>query len=130
MEDAPAHNLSIVSTRPTGKWGGNMDFRRLTAGATLYLPVFNSGALFYAGDSHAWQGDGEVDGTALELSLTAVLQFIVHKGEGGAMRWPRAEDANYYYAMGLDVDLNLAMKNAVQETVDVIARKSGLPAED
>ena len=130
MAVAPPPGQSMVSSRPPGPWGGNMDFRQLTAGSTLYLPVYNTGALFYTGDSHALQGDGEVDGTALELSLTAVLQFIVHKGQGAGMRWPRAEDARFYYAMGMDVDLNLAMKNAVQETVDFIARRSGLSQED
>ena len=130
MAVAPPPGQSIVSSRPPGPWGGNMDFRHLTAGAPLYLPVYNTGALFYTGDSHALQGDGEVDGTALELSLTAVLQFIVHKGQGAGMRWPRAEDANFYYAMGMDVDLNLAMKNAVQETVDFIAKRAGLSSED
>jgi acetamidase/formamidase len=130
MAVAPPQGQSMVSSRPPAAWGGNMDFRQLTAGSTLYLPVFATGALFYTGDSHALQGDGEVDGTALELSLTAILQFVLHKGEGAAMHWPRAEDAKNYYAMGMDVDLNLAMKNAVQETVDFITRKSGLSPED
>lgn len=130
MAVAPPPGQSIVSSRPPAAWGGNMDFRQLTAGSTLYLPVFASGALFYAGDSHALQSDGEVDGTALELSLTAILQFIVHKGEGAAMRGPRAEDARNYYAMGMDVDLNLAMKNAVQETVDFVAKKAAMSPED
>jgi len=74
-----------------------MDFNKLTAGATLYLPVFHTGAQFFTGDSHAVQADGEVDGTAIEASLTATLQFIVHKGEGRPMKWPRAEDATHYY---------------------------------
>ena len=95
-------------------FGGNMDFRHLTAGATLYLPVFNAGALFYTGDGHAMQGDGEVDGTAIEISLTPTLQLIVHQGAGKNMKWPRAEDAAHYYAMGMDTDLDAALKNAVE----------------
>ena len=70
-----------------------MDFTVLTMGATLYLPVLHAGALFYTGDAHAVQGDGEINGTAIEASLTATLQFVVHKGAGKAMKWPRAEDA-------------------------------------
>ncbi len=127
---APPPALARVSTRPPGAFGGNLDFRHLTAGATLYLPVFNAGALFYTGDGHAMQGDGEVDGTAIEISLTPTLQLIVHPGAGKAMKWPRAEDATHYYAMGLDTDLDAALKNAVQETVDFLRQRGGLSAAD
>src|SRR5688500_1180196 len=88
---------TLPTTRPPGIYGGNMDFHKLTAGASLYLPVFQPGAMFYTGDAHAVQGDGEVNGTAIEASLTPVFQFIVHKGAGKGMKWPRAEDAQNYY---------------------------------
>ena len=97
---------ALANTRPPGIYGGNMDFNRLTVGASLYLPVHQRGALFYTGDSHAVQGDGEINGTAIEASLSAVLQFTVHKGAGKTMKWPRAEDAANYYVMGMDVDLD------------------------
>jgi acetamidase/formamidase len=118
-----------ISSRPPGAYGGNMDFKHLTQGATLYLPVFNKGALFYTGDSHALQGDGEVDGTALEASLTATLQFIVHKGGGKELSYPRAEDAENYYVLGMDKDLNLALKNAVLQAVQFL-RGKGMSARD
>jgi acetamidase/formamidase len=121
-EDAPA------STKPPGKWGGNLDFKQLVSGATLYLPVFNTGALFYTGDGHAAQGDGEVAGNAIEISLAPTLQFVLHKGAGKAMKWPRAEDAAHHYVMGLDNDLDLALKNAVQEAVDFLQREWHLTA--
>ncbi len=130
MGVAPPPNLSIVSSGPPGNWGGNLDLRILTVGSTLYLPVFNHGALFYTGDPHGVQADGEVDGGALEQSLTATLQFIVDKGAGHAMRWPRAEDASNYYALGLDLDLNAAMKGAVQEAVELLQEKGGLTAAE
>jgi acetamidase/formamidase len=127
---APPPALVRVSTKPPGAFGGNMDFKHLTAGATLYLPVFNAGALLYTGDGHAMQGDGEVDGSALEISLTPTLQLIVHKNAGNTMQWPRAEDAAHYYTMGMDTDLGVALKNAVQETVDFLQRHAGLSAAD
>jgi len=130
MAVAPPLSLSMVSSRPPGIYGGNMDFNRLTVGATLYLPVHARGAQFFTGDSHAVQADGEVNGTAIEASLTPVLQFIVHKGAGKTMKWPRAEDADYYYRMGLDVDLDEAMKQAVRETVDFLQAEKGLSAAD
>lgn len=127
---APPPDLVRVSTKPPGPFGGNMDFRHLIAGATLYLPVFNDGALLYTGDGHGMQGDGEVDGSALEISLTPTLQVIVHKGAGRTMKWPRAEDAAHYYPMGMDSDLGVALKHAVQEAVDFLQQSAGLSAAE
>jgi acetamidase/formamidase len=117
---APPPGEKRVSTKPPGPFGGNIDFRHLTAGSTLYLPVFNDGALFYTGDGHACQGDGEVDGTAIEISLTPTMQLIVHPGAGNAMKWPRAEDADHYYAMGMDADLDRALAEAVREATEFL----------
>ena len=123
MAVAPSRESWMISSRPPSHWGGNMDFNKLTAGATLFLPVFHDGAQFFTGDSHAAQGDGEVNGTAIEASLTGTLQFIVHKGAGKSMSWPRAEDAAHYYAMGIDVDLNVAMREATRQTVDFLRER-------
>jgi acetamidase/formamidase len=120
----------LPNTRPPGAYGGNMDFNRLTTGASLFLPVYHAGGLFYTGDSHAVQGDGEVNGTAIEASLTPVLQFFVHKGAARSMKWPRAEDANNYYITGMDRDLDTALKEAVQETVTWLQRERGLSVAD
>jgi acetamidase/formamidase len=66
-------------TRPPGPFGGNLDVRQLTAGSTLYLPVFVPGALFSCGDGHAAQGDGEVCINGIECPLDATLRFHLHK---------------------------------------------------
>ncbi len=66
-------------TRPPGIFGGNMDVRELSAGATLYLPVLNPGALFSAGDAHAAQGDGEVCINGIECPASVTLRFHLHK---------------------------------------------------
>jgi acetamidase/formamidase len=122
---APPPADKRVSTKPPGAFGGNIDFKHLVAGSTLYLPVFNEGALFYTGDGHACQGDGEVDGTAIEISLTPTVQLIVHPGEGAKMKWPRAEDADHHYSMGMATTLDEALKEAVREMV-VFLRTAGL----
>ena len=126
MAVAPPPETPRVNTRPPGAYGGNMDFKHLVAGATLYLPVFNDGALFYTGDGHGVQGDGEVDGTAIEISLTPTLQFFLHEGVGKAMKWPRAEDAAHHYVMGMATDLGAALRNAVTETARFLAQRAGL----
>jgi acetamidase/formamidase len=66
-------------TRPPGAFGGNMDVRELSAGARIYLPVFNTGALFSCGDGHAAQGDGEVCINGIECPLDVTLRFHLHK---------------------------------------------------
>jgi len=114
----------LQTSGPPGPYGGNMDFRDLKAGSTLYLPVFHSGALFYVGDPHGTQGDGEVSGNAIEQSLTGVLRFTVLKGK--TISGPRAEDAGHYFLMGIDLDLDRAMRKAVVETVDFLVKEKGL----
>jgi acetamidase/formamidase len=111
------------SSNPPGPFGGNMDCKYLSAGSTLYLPVFQKGALFYTGDSHAAQGDGEVTVNAIETANTCTLQFIVHKGK--KLKMPRAETPTHYLTMGMDPDLNKAMHQAILETIDFLKEKEG-----
>jgi len=80
MGVAPAEP-GAFKTRPPGAFGGNMDVRDLATGATLYLPVFNRGALFSCGDAHAAQGDGEVCINGIECPADATLRFELHKAQ-------------------------------------------------
>ena len=114
----------VQGSRPPGPFGGNMDVKDLTAGTTLYLPVFHPGARFYVGDPHSAQGDGEVSGTAIEQSLTGVFRFTVHKDETIAA--PRAETDTHYIMMGIDLDLDRALRKAVREVIDFLVEKEGL----
>ena len=72
---APRPRQAPPGTGDSGRWGGNMDFNEAIEGATVYLPVRNPGALLYLGDGHAAQGDGELNGNALETSLD--VEFTV-----------------------------------------------------
>jgi acetamidase/formamidase len=90
--------------------------------------VFNQGAQFFTGDGHAAQGDGEVDGGAIEISLKPTLQFIVHKSR--KLRQPRVETLTDYLTTGLDVDLNVAARIALQEAVDFLQQEKKMSAAD
>ena len=114
----------VQGSRPPGAFGGNLDVKDLTAGTTVYLPVFHPGALFYAGDPHGAQGDGEVSGTAIEQSLTGVFEFVVHKGE--TIPAPRAETATHYLIMGIDLDLDRAAREATRLVVEFLVEEKGL----
>jgi acetamidase/formamidase len=112
---------------PPGTFGGNLDCKELVAGTSLFLPVYHPGGLFYTGDSHAAQGDGEVTVSAVETANTAVLKFILHKGM--KLTAPRAENATHYMAFGLDEDLDKAMQMAIRETNKFLLDLKGLEFE-
>ncbi len=86
---APPDGQTIATTT-SGQYGGNMDYPGFTAGATVYLPVFVQGALFFIGDGHAAQGDGEIVGTGIETSFD--VQFTVRILKGKTIAWPRGAD--------------------------------------
>jgi len=118
----------VQPTRPPGPFGGNLDFKDLTTGATLFLPVFQRGAQFYVGDPHSVQGDGEVNGTAVEHSLSGTFRLVLHKKRPLAV--PRAETATHYVVMGIDIDLDRAIRLAVQEAVDFLVKEKGMTSAD
>lgn len=120
----PAQDGSNRRSGPPGVFGGNLDCKELVAGTTLYLPVYHPGALFYTGDSHAAQGDGEVTVNAIETANTAAFQFILHKDR--TLLAPRAETPTHYIAFGLHRDLDDAMTMAIHETNAYLADLRGL----
>lgn len=91
-----------------GRFGGNMDAADVREGTTVYLPVFHRGALFYFGDGHALQGDGEVCGSGLETSMEVTLRFDLIKGQ--RIQWPRFEDADHIMVAGSARPLSDAMR--------------------
>src|SRR5205807_991718 len=117
--------LGRISSSPSGIHTGNLDNKDHTAGTTLFMPVHVAGALFSAGDAHAAQGHGEVDLSAIETHLRTGLrgkfQFIVRKDM--KLTWPRAETATHWIVMGLNPNLEEAMKMAVRETIAFITQR-------
>ncbi|HUN47593.1 MAG TPA: acetamidase/formamidase family protein [Stellaceae bacterium] len=128
MATAPARSLGRLSSVPPGAYGGNIDLKDLTAGTTFYLPVHVPGALFMCGDGHAAQGDGEVDLTAIETSLTGTFELDLIKGR--PLAWPRAETRTHWICVGLHEDLNEAMKICIRETIKFLGEERGLAPAD
>ena len=114
----------VQASRPPGAFGGNLDIKDLTVGSTLYLPIFHAGALFYVGDPHAAQGDGEVSGTAIEQSLSGRFRLVLRKDMPLSM--PRVETDAHYILMGIDLDLDRALQQAVDEVVSFLVEEKGL----
>jgi acetamidase/formamidase/AraC-like DNA-binding protein len=88
---APASS-ELVDSVPPSNVGGNIDNWRLGAGASLYLPVAVAGGLLSLGDPHASQGDSELCGTAIECSMTALIQVILHPAKTST---PYTRDLDY-----------------------------------
>ena len=117
------------SSVPPGRYGGNLDIRELTAGTTLYLPVFVKGALLWSGDSHAAQGNGEINLTALE---TAFRDFTISVEviKGQRLQWPRIETPTHWLTVGYDADLNKALDILKAETIAFQVESHHLPPAD
>ena len=128
MGVAPPASMGKINSAPPGIHAGNLDNKELVAGTTLYIPVHTKGALFEVGDGHAGQGNGEVDITALETSLTGRFQFIVRKDLH--LTWPRGETPTHWIAMGIDKDLTVATKIAVREAINFLVTMKGMTKDD
>ena len=119
-------------TRPPGAFGGNMDVRELHSGATLYLPVLNSGALFSAGDAHAAQGDGEVCINGIECPADVTLRFRVHKRR--SLAGPMIEsaapkddaDGDAWIVVESTTDAIAAARAATSRMIDLLVERWGL----
>src|SRR6266481_2776634 len=117
---------------PPGAYAGNLDVNELGVGATLYIPVQVDGALFYAGDPHFAQGDGEVALTAIDGSLRSTYRLTVLKAGDprlpmkAPMKNPFAETPQYWIPIGLNASLDEAMKDATRQTVQFLNEKLGM----
>ncbi len=132
MGVAPRPGYGTISTVQPREHGGNMDNKEVGEGSTLFLPVWAPGALFSAGDGHGVQGDGEVCINALEMCLTGTFTFTLHKqvGTTPALLYPRAESPTHYITMGMNEDLDIAMKTALREMIAFICARSNLSREE
>ena len=124
---APAGGEARSSLVPA-EFGGNMDAPEASVGNTVYLPVNVPGALLYIGDGHAAMGDGEVDGTAIEVALVARVQVSLIRGN--KINWPRFENRDSIMTVGAYRPLDDALRIAFTELVDWIHKDYGLSVWD
>jgi amidase len=126
-------SLGLIATTPTeiqqtasdsGPYGGDIDMKELTAGSTIWLPVFVPGGLMVLGDCHATVGDGAVGGTGAECAAELTLRVTVEKGRGLAR--PRALTPQYFVTVAYGEDIAQAMKQAVRDMVDFLVREKGM----
>ena len=121
---APGFGGAPRQTADSGRIGGNMDFNEIVEGSTVYLPVGQPGALLYVGDGHALQGDGELNGNALETSMD--VEFSVEVIRAKSIGYPRVENSEYIMAMGLGGSLDDAFKEATSSLLTWLEQDYGL----
>ncbi|MCH2131431.1 MAG: acetamidase/formamidase family protein [Pirellulaceae bacterium] len=113
-----------ISTATSAEHGGNMDYRGFARGTTVYFPVFEPGALFFLGDGHAAQGDGEIVGSGIEISLEVQVTLRVLKDK--EIGWPRAENDDWIMAVGNARPLDQATQHATTEMLRWLQQDYGL----
>ena len=128
MGVAPPAAAGRINSGPPGIHAGNLDNKDLVEGTKLFIPVHVKGALFEVGDGHAGQGNGEVDITAMETSLTGTFQFVLRKDMH--LKGPRGETPTHWIAMGLDPSLDQATIYAVRDAIDFLVTEKHLSRED
>ena len=128
MGVAPPPQYGVVSTIEPREYGGNIDLKEMTVGSTLYLPVFNKGALFSVGDGHGVQGDGEVSLMALEICLAGTFELILRKDL--TLKFPRAETQTHWITLGMNEDLDLAAKQALREMIKLLGEMRNMHPAD
>ncbi|TCH97121.1 acetamidase [Roseococcus sp. SYP-B2431] len=121
---APAGGQAF-STATSDRNGGNMDYRLFAPGTTAWFPVAVPGALFYLGDGHACQGDGEITGTGIETSFEMEVTFQVLKR---TIAWPRGETAEDIFTIGNARPLDQALQHATTEMSRWLGEDYGLDA--
>jgi acetamidase/formamidase len=121
---APGFGFAPPSTGDSGRFGGNMDFNEVVEGNTVYLPVFQPGALLYLGDAHALQGDGETTQYALETSMD--VEFSVDVIKGPSVRMPRVESPTQLMVLGQGGSLDEAVRQATAGMVRWLQQDYGL----
>jgi amidase len=120
---AVAPDLEAITALAPGPFGGNMDVPDVKPGNTVYLPVWNEGALVYTGDCHARQGQGELCGVALEITSKSTVVFGVIKDK--AIEWPRIESDDAIMVVGSARPMEDAARIANTELVLWLEQEHG-----
>ncbi len=128
-------SVGLIATTPSaiqqtasdsGPYGGDLDMKELTAGSTIWLPVFVPGALLVLGDCHAVVGDGAVGGTGAECAAEVMLRVTLERGR--RLERPRALTAQHFVTLAYGEDVGQAMKQAVRDMVDFLVADKGMEA--
>lgn len=117
------------SSVPPGRYAGNIDVRDFVEGTALYVPIFVKGALLWTGDSHAAQGNGEINLTALETAYKE-MNVTVDVMKDMKLEWPRIETPDSWITLGIDKDLNAALDILKAETTKYLMESRNIGKDE
>jgi amidase len=118
----------VQRSGPSYSYGGNMDYNDVVEGATVYFPVYHTGAYLYVGDGHALQGDGEGLGNGVETSMDVEFTVRVHKGKRLAI--PRLVNDRYLVSIASQPEfrsnMDIGLRSANSDMLRWLERECGL----
>lgn len=109
-----------IHTAVPGRHGGNLDTKEITSGNSVYFPVFQKGGLFALGDMHGSMGDGELNGTGVEIGGKVTLTATKI---AGYLKAPVVETSEYFLFLASEKTLEQAIKTASQYVVDHLQKQ-------
>lgn len=116
--------LEAILSGGMGRHGGNLDTPEVSAGSTIYLPVYVEGALLGLGDCHAVQSDGEIN--EVEMRSVVTLSCDVIKGRSPVMSWPRIETPEALVTVAVAAPLEEALRLALRDMILWLEERTGL----
>ena len=96
--------------------------------SVLFLPIAVRGGLFFTGDGHAVQGDGEVAGPALNCPMEVEMKFRLRTDL--ALTLPRARTVEGWLTFGFHPDLDEAAAIATVEMLKLMTEQYQLSSKE
>ncbi len=118
--------FGVVPAKPSPEpWhhGGNLDLPDICAGATVHVRCERDGAYFACGDGHAVQGDGEINGYSLEVSLDGVLS--IDRSPYQDLMTILIENERELITVGVESTFADSIRSAIHSMTDHVSRLTG-----
>ncbi len=119
--------FGVVPAAPSPEpWhhGGNLDLPDICAGSTVHIRSERDGAWFCCGDGHAVQGDGEVNGYSLEVSLDGTL--CIQRSPYQDLETILIENDSEFVTVGVAHDFADSIRSAERSMAAFLAARRGL----
>jgi acetamidase/formamidase len=128
MAVQPAGNAP-VSGILSGAYGGNISLSELVEGTSLFLAVEVPGGRLWTGDSHAAQGDGVVNQTAIETAMEDLrIQYVLHKK--APVKTPIAETRDHWIVLGYGATIEDALTASLRQMIGWLSAATRLAPMD
>ncbi len=101
--------------------GGNLDTTDITAGNTVYFPIFQPGGQLAMGDCKAAMADGEMCGTGSEIATDIDISVDLIESPAVSLQRPLVETPNAWKTLASAETMEDASKLANQDAIGLLA---------